>query len=138
MAQRRLRGPAAEDDELVDECIHTGQGHFVLGEELIDGVGFDRDLDSACVQLLDGNRVGAVVLYLYTQLGAFDSQRRIFGDQHRTVAVVAQVQTGGQNPVIGRKRIEDRRQPRRLGAVQFDAQRATRRQDRRVPQAARL
>ena len=138
MSKGRLRRPAAEHDELVDKCLDSRQGNFVVREKPIDDVRVHLDFNGAGIQLIDRNGVCAVVLYIYSKLGALDPESCVFCDENGAVTVVGEVQTRCQDAVVGRCGVENRRKPRRLRSVQLDAQRPTLRQGCSVSQSAGL
>ena len=79
-------------------------------EEAVDDVPIDHVLDNAGAQMVDLDGVGAVVLDLHTQLRPLDAQRGVFCDQDG-FHFFFEVETGGQDPMIRPRRVEDRGKP---------------------------
>ncbi len=105
-------GTGLQDCVLIDERTGTRKGDLVVLEERVDRRAVDTDLDDAGVELLDGHRVGPIVLHRDAHLRAFDPQCRVLRDEHRVAAIVGHVQAGRQDPMIGRLRIEHLRKAR--------------------------
>src|SRR5690606_33906603 len=91
-------------------------------------------MDDARVELLDGDRVPAVVLDLHAELGSLDAEAGVFGDENRRF----EVETGGEDAVVGGGRVEHPGEAVGGDAVDLDPQPAPGRQRDGFTQAAGL
>ncbi len=114
-----------QNDVLIDQRIHAGQGDLAGVEQLVDGRRRNFELRPALVELVDGHRVCSVVLHPHAQLRSLDAESGVLGDQHGFTSLANQVETRRQNPVIRSSWFEDLGQPIRVDAVQLDTERAS-------------
>jgi hypothetical protein len=113
----------SEDDKLVDRSMHPFDLEFAFLEEPVDGVATHTMLDDSGVQLIRLGGVGPVVLDGYSELCALDTQGGVLGDQH-CILVLRQIQTGGQDAMVGALGVEHRRELVGDDPVQLYTQRA--------------
>ncbi len=79
-------------------------------------------LDGTGRQLVDLHRVGPIIFDGDSELGSLDPEGGVLGDQDGVAPGIVQIETAGEDPVIGRRGVEHRRQPIRHDAVELDSQ----------------
>jgi hypothetical protein len=121
---------------LVGHRGHPGKGDLPLFEQTVDGGAVDRRLDEAGGELVDLDGVRPIVLDVDTELCTLDAEGGVLRDEHRIAAVVVEVETGGEQPIVGGRRVEDLRKPIGDDAVELDAEGAAPRERHSLPETS--
>ncbi len=129
MAERD--GPERRTTNSLSIALSPGRATLPSWKSRSDPLVLDRHLHDPAVELVNRHGVAAVVLHERTQLRSLDAECGILGHQYRLAPIVGEIQTGGEDPVVRCRRVEDVGEPIGVDPVELDAQRAAARKDHR-------
>ena len=127
-SQRGLRSGRAgneRDARVARQVARLAQVDESLGEQFVDGVAVDVELDEAVPARVPGQLV-AVLVGVESDDAGLEPQRQVLGDDGDVVSFVGQVLGDGEDPVVVVVRRQRGREPGGVLMVQLDPQRAAR------------